>query len=442
MAYEVIFHDTMAGFSWKNCYWCGAVAALAYEDSAPWSAAFGSAFGLRSVEFLPAGSEFEVGVILLHFDAVTYCGIEGTTNTDQIISYTLLDFPQSHLSEDWLFPQHFYTLGNFAALGILARVPAGKPLVVCGHSLGGACATIAGEILRRAGRTVRAVYTYGSPRPGNIAFADAYTVPHHRVFSGSDIVTKVAPTWDYLVVRGAGYDLSKSLLSHVGTDHPLSGTDLGEAVFEVIKSIKSFGTYKLWSSVSHHFLGSYMEGIYSNLAPSERDEMSLIYSTLVPLGSHGISETPPSGFNLTTPPEEISVAARSEEEAIGRCIGPSGSYRVHLFTGPLSLPDDVSSVAFAEPAFPGYESLPLPGETLFSRNAAGFTETADLAVAFESTAEPDRTQLVRGAYVSAPDSEGVRKPLAALPFASPKRVSAAGARVDVRVKLKCAEVSK
>ncbi|ATY67389.1 lipase precursor [Cordyceps militaris] len=66
-------------------------------------------------------------------------------------------------------------------------------VVVTGHSLGGAVATIAGAYLRTRGIACD-LYTYGSPRVGNQEFADMVTKDVNfsaRITNGNDIVTAV-----------------------------------------------------------------------------------------------------------------------------------------------------------------------------------------------------------------------------------------------------------
>src|ERR1700722_15581740 len=48
---------------------------------------------------------------------------------------------------------------------ILARLPADRPVVVTGHSLGAALAALLAQRLREISRDVAAVYTFGMPRP-------------------------------------------------------------------------------------------------------------------------------------------------------------------------------------------------------------------------------------------------------------------------------------
>lgn len=65
-----------------------------------------------------------------------------------------------------------------------------EQLIICGHSLGGALATIAARFLE-AERTVAACYTYGSPRVGDEKFADSFKTPVYRVVNRSDLVPTV-----------------------------------------------------------------------------------------------------------------------------------------------------------------------------------------------------------------------------------------------------------
>ena len=64
------------------------------------------------------------------------------------------------------------------------------PLFLSGHSLGGALATLAAA---RLGKTVRALYTFGSPRVGNAAFNERCLaeIPFFRVSNHLDLVCSV-----------------------------------------------------------------------------------------------------------------------------------------------------------------------------------------------------------------------------------------------------------
>jgi len=62
-----------------------------------------------------------------------------------------------------------------------------KSYFICGHSLGGAMATIAAA---RLGET-KCLYTYGSPRAGSRRFGKTITCKHYRHVNNNDIVPKV-----------------------------------------------------------------------------------------------------------------------------------------------------------------------------------------------------------------------------------------------------------
>lgn len=73
-------------------------------------------------------------------------------------------------------------------------------VVATGHSLGGAVATLAAAYLRRSGIPAD-LYTYGSPRVGNPAFASFVTAQagaEWRVTHGADPVPRLPPAaWGY-----------------------------------------------------------------------------------------------------------------------------------------------------------------------------------------------------------------------------------------------------
>lgn len=84
----------------------------------------------------------------------------------------------------------------------LLRGMNGMPLYVTGHSLGGALAVVAAARLPATARnTIRGIYTFGMPRPGNSLFAAGYHAPvgsslgdrTYRFRHGDDIVPTVAP---------------------------------------------------------------------------------------------------------------------------------------------------------------------------------------------------------------------------------------------------------
>lgn len=79
-------------------------------------------------------------------------------------------------------------------IGTLDCVDKDKPLILTGHSLGGATATIAALDLKRRGYNVHSMYTFGSPKVGNAAFKEAYDkegIPTFRFVNSFDVVSRM-----------------------------------------------------------------------------------------------------------------------------------------------------------------------------------------------------------------------------------------------------------
>ncbi|MGF1842202.1 lipase family protein [Vibrio clamense] len=67
-----------------------------------------------------------------------------------------------------------------------------KPLLITGHSLGGAIATIAAKKLKfKSG--IAACYTFGSPRVGDHDWISEIKTPLHRIVNAADCVTMLPP---------------------------------------------------------------------------------------------------------------------------------------------------------------------------------------------------------------------------------------------------------
>jgi pimeloyl-ACP methyl ester carboxylesterase len=86
----------------------------------------------------------------------------------------------------------------------LAKLPFPHPVssvTICGHSLGGALATLlALDVAANTVYTGPAVYTYGSPRTGDSLFAGTYdqvVKNSYRVANRLDIVPALPPPVDY-----------------------------------------------------------------------------------------------------------------------------------------------------------------------------------------------------------------------------------------------------
>jgi len=75
----------------------------------------------------------------------------------------------------------------------------GKKIIVTGHSLGGAIATLIATHIRHHITDQVMLYTYGSPRVGDSEFVEHFTkkepFPYYRFVNGNDLVTMVPPPY-------------------------------------------------------------------------------------------------------------------------------------------------------------------------------------------------------------------------------------------------------
>lgn len=100
----------------------------------------------------------------------------------------IIIFPGSASRRDWLtnldvsksawheVRAHEGFVHAFQSVGgeILKRISGAQSVIITGHSLGGALATLCADAAADMGVDVRAVYTFGSPRVGNGDFAHQY----------------------------------------------------------------------------------------------------------------------------------------------------------------------------------------------------------------------------------------------------------------------------
>ena len=152
-----------------------------------------------------------------------------------------------------------------------------RPLLVTGHSLGGAFASLAGSRLVNEHIPVWVVYTYGSPRVGNPDFYIGYHTVNYRFVNNNDIVPHV-PFEQILVpvvTSGPGIPgvhLRYYQYKHVGTLKYLDRFGhLGEGMSDweakkdfVLQTLAETGQPQA-AALNDHRIDNYIEAIKSNL---------------------------------------------------------------------------------------------------------------------------------------------------------------------------------
>lgn len=95
------------------------------------------------------------------------------------------------------FYDSFQNIANSLYPMIASKIEISRHLVICGHSRGGALATLFAAYVRYMGGRVHAVYTFGSPKVGDKQFVDwcekNLNCPHLRYVRGADIVPLFPP---------------------------------------------------------------------------------------------------------------------------------------------------------------------------------------------------------------------------------------------------------
>lgn len=141
---------------------------------------------------------------------------------------------------------------------LLASIPEGVPLLVTGHSLGGALATLAAMYLDLSGHSVAAVETFGSPRIADAEWCAGYdtilgdvTKRHVRC---CDVVPKLPSAW-----RGYRHVGGKVYYDADGWS-PDASSPWYEWLDQLDARMRHFGRLPTLGIV-HHRLSSYRECI-------------------------------------------------------------------------------------------------------------------------------------------------------------------------------------
>ncbi|MHC8339437.1 lipase family protein [Pseudomonas sp. HLT2-19-2] len=136
---------------------------------------------------------------ITHHDEVVLISVRGTKE--------LVDFVRDTDAEQVPFEegvgkthQGFYkaykAMSKFVQV-YLDQFHTGQKIIICGHSLGGAIATLLAEALRRGPNAYDILlYTYGSPRAGDADFVNgAAELAHHRMVNSNDPIPSVPAPW-------------------------------------------------------------------------------------------------------------------------------------------------------------------------------------------------------------------------------------------------------
>ena len=128
-----------------------------------------------------------------------------------------------------------------------------RTIFLCGHSLGGAIATVCASRLEK---DVEELYTYGSPRVGGDIFRDNLLVDHCRVVNNNDMVAKV-PFW-FMGYRHHGY---LTYINHYGNIRTLTSWQrLKDQIRGRWCALRNF---QMFDGIRDHDIGKYCKKLKS-----------------------------------------------------------------------------------------------------------------------------------------------------------------------------------
>jgi len=151
--------------------------------------------------------EYQNLVIVAFQGTITEFGRDGVFRFDSLMDW-IQNFRIKLLATNstglpGLVHEGFYEQLDLVYDQVKLALPAeNKPIIVTGHSQGGAIATLATKRLKNDGFPVRESYTFAAPRAADAVFARSIRTPFHRVEFGHDIVPHVPPLLTHRGVLG------------------------------------------------------------------------------------------------------------------------------------------------------------------------------------------------------------------------------------------------
>lgn len=128
-----------------------------------------------------------------------------------------------------------------------------KKIITCGHSLGGALATLCASRL-----SADLCYTYGSPKVGDSNWVSGFTTKHYRVVNNNDIVPKVP-----LYLMGYRHTCDPVYLSYTGKISRM--TFIQRIIDSVRGRLKAMSKLQFFDSIYDHNISEYIRFLKVNI---------------------------------------------------------------------------------------------------------------------------------------------------------------------------------
>ncbi len=412
-------------FSWRTAYWCGGIAALAYADNADLPRSLGTRYPFVSCSIVTPSDSLKNRILFFETDAYVYVGVEGTARMVQWLAYLHRMGLSYDVELGGLVPNFFYDCAQHVSIEVQAHTNDRKPLVLCGHSLGGATAMIAALLLRNLGWNVMSVWTYGAPMCLPAPAVWRYPITMFRMAGANDPVPETPVNLGVLPVANPWSINGWDNLHHPYAAIPLGDLDLSEVAGLELAHLQDLSFFNARGTLSAHLMGSYQEAIWLRLTEGERFTMSSMFDLLSTFGSQGTPNFALAVTEEAARPALAIEATESEAEAVAANIGPSGFLSVDLFTSPSPLPATGTPSTFIKPTFASYAPQRLPAGLPIHQNDDGYSSTAKTSL---------RWTLV-GAFITSTEGEAGLHVAAVNLFREPTPLLNKGDFVELEVSL-------
>ena len=130
-----------------------------------------------------------------------------------------------------------------------------KQVYICGHSLGGAMATLYGTLCRPMNPPI--LYSYGSPRCGNVSYYNHFDLQYTRVQNNNDVVPTLPPSM--VGYRHVGVNV---YINHYGNIRSLTSWQKFKDKFRGYRS--AFMKLEFFDGIRDHSIDKYCYALYKD----------------------------------------------------------------------------------------------------------------------------------------------------------------------------------
>ncbi len=135
-----------------------------------------------------------------------------------------------------------------------------RDVYFCGHSLGGAMATIGASRYPFA----KALFTFGSPRVGGKTFVNTCCVPHYRFVNNNDLVAKVPPA--ILGFKHDGFEMYFNSKENLAL-----GYTYWQDMWDLVKGfVTAWSQFKFFDGLTDHGMDGYIYLVDQNKEEIEK----------------------------------------------------------------------------------------------------------------------------------------------------------------------------